>query len=128
MTNEELVSKPRDVDEYIANSAAEARPTLEELRAMVRAAVPQAEEGISWGVPFYRYHGALAGFAVYTKHVSFGLGAGVLQSRDREVLEDKGYTTGKRTIQIRFDQSVPATVIRRILKAQAEMNEAARSD
>jgi uncharacterized protein YdhG (YjbR/CyaY superfamily) len=122
------VSKPRDVDEYIANSAAEARPKLDELRAIVRATVPQAEEGISWSVPFYRYHGALAGFAVYKNHVSFGLGAGLLQSSDRKLLEDKGYATGKRTIQIRFDQSVPATVIRRILKEQAEMNEAARSD
>lgn len=119
--------RPKDVDAYIANSAGEARPKLEELRELIRATVPEADEGISWGVPFYRYHGALAGLAAYKRHVSFGLGAGVLQSKDRKALEDKGYTTGKRTIRIKFDQRVPTAVIERILTAQAEMNEAARA-
>jgi HSP20 family molecular chaperone IbpA len=52
---------------------------------------PEAEEGISWGEPFYKYHGELAGFAAYKNHVSFGFGAAVLQSKDRKTLEKKGY-------------------------------------
>ncbi len=56
--------------------------------------IPKVEEGISWGVPFYKYHGELAGFAAYKKYVSFGFGAGVLQSEDHKMLEEKGYKTG----------------------------------
>ena len=82
--DEERVAKPKDVDSYIANSASEARPILEELRKVIKSTVPDVEEGISWGVPFYRYHGALAGFAAYKNHVSFGVGADVLQGNDRE--------------------------------------------
>ena len=39
---------------------------------IIRSAVPDAEETISWPVPFYRRNGALGGYAAYKKHVSFG--------------------------------------------------------
>jgi uncharacterized protein YdhG (YjbR/CyaY superfamily) len=118
------MSKPKDVDSYIANSSEKARPILEEIRTIVKSTIPKAEEGISWGVPFYKYHGALAGFAVYKNHVSLGFRAAELQSKDREMLEERGYKTGKKTMQIKFDQKVPTTAIKKILKAQAKMNEA----
>lgn len=116
--------KPKDVDSYIARSAVEARPILEELRAIFKSTLPDVEEKISWAVPFYSLHGAaLGGYAVYESHVSFGC-AGVLPAKDREALERKGYKTGKKTIRIRFDQEVPATAIEKILRAQAKINEA----
>jgi uncharacterized protein YdhG (YjbR/CyaY superfamily) len=113
---------PPDVDAYIAAAPPEARPTLEELRSVIRSAVPGVEEGISWGVPFYRHHGALAGFAAYARHVSFGLAA-ALDAEDRRVLEDAGYRTGKKTVQIGFDQDVPAAAVSRMLAARARANE-----
>ena len=116
----------KDVDSYIASSAIESRPKLKEIRKIIRSTVPKAEEKISWGIPFYKYHGLLAGFAVFKNHVTFGL-AFVLQSKDRTMLEKKGYMTGKKTIQIRFDQKMPTAAIQRILKAKARMNEAKRA-
>ena len=121
-----MKSLAKNVDEYIASAPKEARPKLMEIRAVIKSAAPKAEEGINWGVPFYKYHGALVGFAVYKNHVSFG-GAAVLQSEDREMLEEKGYKTGSKTIQIKFDQKVPATAIRQILRAQAKLNRAERA-
>ncbi len=115
-----------DVDSYIASSEPEARPTLNELRKLIKSTIPKAEESISWGVPFYKHHGLLAGFAVFKNHVSFGL-AFVLEDGVREELTEKGYTTGKKTVQIRFDQKVPTTAITQILKAKATMNEAKRT-
>lgn len=114
------MSKPETVDAYIAHSAGEARPIMEELREIITSTIPEAEEGISWNVPIYKYHGILAGFDAAMHHVSFG--ADALQGKDREVLEEKGYKTGKKTIQIRFGQKVPAAVIKKILKEQAKMN------
>src|SRR3989338_11568293 len=108
-------SKPKDVDSYISNSGREARPKLEEIRKIIKSTIPKVEEGISWGVPFYKYHGVLAGFAAFKNHVSFGFWA-FLQSEDRKTLEKKGYITVKKTIQIKFDQKVPATAIKQILK------------
>jgi uncharacterized protein YdhG (YjbR/CyaY superfamily) len=113
----------KNVDDYIASSSKEARPTLEELRKVILLAVPNVEEGISWGVPFYRDHGLLAGFAVFTNHVSFGL-AFPIENSVRKSLEEKGYKTGNKTVQIRFDQQVPVMAIKHILKARVVINKA----
>lgn len=121
------MAKPKDVDSYIANSRIEAHTTLQKIRKIIKSTIPNAEEGISWGVPFYKYHGDLAGFAAYKNHVSFGFGAAVLQSEDRKMLEKKGYIIGKGTIQIKFDQKVPSKEIKKILEAKAKMNETKRA-
>ncbi len=115
----------KNVDDYIAGSAKESRAKLEELRKVIKSAVPKAEETISWGIPFYKYQGILAGFAVFKNHVSFGLSY-ALDSKLREDLAKKGYPTGSKTIQIRFDQKVPATAIKKMLKERAKINEAKR--
>jgi len=111
----------KNVDAYIASSPKEARPKLKELRAVIRAAAPKAEEGISWGVPFYKYQGLLAGFAALKNHIDFGL-AFALENKDRKALAKKGYITGKKTIRIKFDQKVPVAVIRQMLKTRTKMN------
>ena len=116
----------KDVDEFIASSAPEARHKLQEVREVIKSTVPSAEESISWGVPFYKYHGVLAGFAPKKRHISFGL-VTVLTAKERETLEKKGYPTGSKTIQIKFDQPVPTAEIRQILKAKAKMNEAQKN-
>jgi uncharacterized protein YdhG (YjbR/CyaY superfamily) len=116
----------KDVDDYIASSDKKALPKLKELRKLVKSAIPDAEEKISWGMPFYWYHGALAGFCAFKNHVGFGF-TFVLQNEDRKMLEEEGYTTGKKTLQIRFDQKVPVAVMKKMLKAKAEANEAKRA-
>ena len=118
--------KAKDVDSYIADSGREAGLKLKEIQKIIKSTIPKVEEGISWGVPFYKYHGALAGFAAFKNHVSFGFCV-VLQSKDREMLGKKGYITGKKTIQIKFDQKVPATAIKQILKSKAKINEVKRA-
>lgn len=115
--------KAKDVDSYIASSDLEARPHLLELRKIIKSTVPKAQEKISWGVPFYWYHGALIGFSAFKQHVGFGFSF-AFQDKDREIFEKKGYSTGKKTVQIKFDQKVPIAEIKQILKAQAKMNEA----
>lgn len=120
--------KAKDVDSYIANSGIEARPHLKALRKIIKSTIPEVEEKINWGVPWYRYHGMLAGFAAYKNHVSFGpVWSVVLQGKDRKELLEKGYKIGKKIIQIRFDQKVPATEIKQMLKAQAKINVAKKA-
>ena len=112
------MSNSKDVDSYIANSSRDARPILKELRKIIKLTIPKVEEKISWGVPFYRYNGELGGYAVYKNHVSFGCGGANLKSKEREMFEKKGYKTGQKTIQIKFDQEVPSTLIKQILKSK----------
>lgn len=118
--------KPKDVDYYIANSNAQARAIMVELRKMIRSIIPEAEEVISWNVPSYKYHGILARFSVAKQHVSLGLDT--LQVKDRETLEEKGYKTGKKTVQIKFGQKVPVSVLKKCLKVQARINEVKKNN
>lgn len=118
--------KAKNVDEYIASSPKESRLKLEELRSVIKSTIPKVDEKISWGVPFYRYYGALVGFATFKNHVSFGLGSAGLRDNDRKRLLQRGYVTGKKIIQIKFDQKLPLTEIKQILKKQAETNETKR--
>ena len=110
----------KDVDEYIANSAKEARSVMEEIRKIIKSTVPEAEERIAWNVPNYKLHGVLAGFAAYTKHVSLGFSENGLSDEERKSFEDKGYKTGKGTVQIKFDQEVPKKIIEKALKSHSK--------
>ncbi len=115
-------SRVRDVDTYISQSGELARPHLTELRKIIQSTVPDAEEKIWYNVPFYFYYGELVGFDAFTKHVSFGIGAEVFDDDYRALLEDKGYKTGKGTFQITFDQKIPTTIIKQLLKAKVKFN------
>jgi uncharacterized protein YdhG (YjbR/CyaY superfamily) len=113
----------KDVDTYIANSGESARKILEELRKIIKSAVPKADEMILWGYPFYKYHGILAGMTEYKKHVSIQFGS-VLPEEEKTSLEKKGYSLGAKRIQISLDGKVPASEIKNILQKQAKSNEA----
>ena len=49
---------PTSVEAYIAAQPAAAQPRLTELRAIIRAAVPDAAEIIRYGMPTYRCAGS----------------------------------------------------------------------
>lgn len=117
--------KAEDVDDYIARSDPEAWPVMKEIRRVIKSTVPGAEESISWGIPFYKYHGLLAGFSVFKNHVGFGF-ADRLSEDLREELERQGYTSGAKTVQIKFEQKIPVKIIKQILTAKVLGNEANR--
>ena len=113
--------KPETIKDFIDGSPEESQKIMVELRQLMESTVPDAEGGISWNVPIYKYHGILAGFSLAKKHVSFGID--LLSTEMREVLEEKGYKTGKKTIQIKFDQEVPFTELKQLILEQAKSNE-----
>jgi uncharacterized protein YdhG (YjbR/CyaY superfamily) len=113
--------KPETIEDYISTSLSESQEIMLELKSLIESTVPESKGGISWNVPIYKYHGILAGFDVAKKHVSFGIDC--LNEEDRKFLNEKGYKTGKSTIQIKFDQKVPKTIIKKLINKQAKLNE-----
>src|SRR5690606_12687062 len=102
-------------------SPEESQGIMLKLKKLIEATEPNAESGISWNVPIYKYNGILAGFSLAKKHVSFGIDS--LTTKARNILEEKGYKTGEKTIQIKFDQNVPSEEIEQLIKEQAKLNE-----
>lgn len=110
------------VEAYIKNAHEVAQPILKSIRTIITTTIPEAEERIAWNVPNYRLNGVITGFAVYSKHVSLGFSEGGLSKEEKSMFESKGYKTGKGTVQIKFDQQVPADEIKLTLLRHAKLN------
>jgi hypothetical protein len=55
------------VDEYLADVSEPARGTLKKVRAPIRSTAPsETAEGISWGMPMFKYKGMLLGIAAFS--------------------------------------------------------------
>ena len=127
MAKRARTTKPRarTVDEYLAALDDDKRAALERLRRTIRAAVPRAEECISYQLPAFRLDGRiLVWFGAGANHCAFYPGA-VVQAHVRE-LED--YETSKGTIRFQPDHPLPAALVRNLVKARvAAIVEAAES-
>lgn len=115
-------SKAPTVDAFVAEAATEARPVLEQIRTVIKAAVPGVEETMGYGKPYYKYHGWMTGITLYTKHLGVEIWDG-LSAEDRQALEALGYKTGSKNFQIQYDQAVPVDLLTRLVKGQAKRNE-----
>ena len=111
----------RAVDAYIEAAPKAAQPMLSQLRELIKAAAPMAEERISYGMPFYEYHGRLVYFGGYRNHVGFyaaipdkGLYAGEL----------KKYLDAKSTIRFPLGHPLPVALVTKVVKARVKENEA----
>jgi uncharacterized protein YdhG (YjbR/CyaY superfamily) len=62
----------QQIDEYLTTLDEPKRGTLAQLRATIAAIVPDAEQGISYGLPAFKLRGkTIAGFAAFTHHLSY---------------------------------------------------------
>lgn len=114
-------SAPKNTDEYLARVPEPARTTLNKIRATIRSVVPpEATEAISYGMPAFRYKGALVWFAAFSDHCSFFPTAAVIEEFKDEL---KNYSTSKGTIHFPLDQPLPAALVKKMVKARVAANE-----
>lgn len=110
---------PATVDEYIAASAPAARSFLEEIRRVVRAEAPEAEEFISYRMPAFKQHGILIYFAAFKHHIGvFPPVSG--DARLEKALEP--YAGPKGNLRFPMDRPIPYSLIRRIVKLKLKQN------
>ena len=107
----------KDVDNYLAAVSEPARSTLNTIRATIRSAVPpEATEGISYGIPVFKYKGALVWFAAFSKHCSFFPGSLAAIAASKNELKD--YQTSKGTIRFPLDKPPSAAFVKKLVKAR----------
>src|ERR1700694_559374 len=111
-------SVPKSVDEYIAVQPEPMRAKLEQLRAAIRRAIPDAVEGIGYRMPGYKLHGKpMLYFAGFKEHYSLFAASGTFFT----ALEDelRGYEMRKGTDRFPLTKPVPVKLISRIAKLRA---------
>lgn len=104
--------KPKTIDEYIQAQDEEKQGDLQYLRQILRDALPEAEERISWSMPtFWRKHNILH-FAASRNHIGFYPGPAAVEQFAEEL---KDYQTSKGTIRIPYGK-IDAALIEKIAK------------
>ena len=103
---------PRTVDEYIAASFPEVQPLLKKIRQTVRAAAPQAQETISYGMPAVKQHGIVVYFAAFKKHIRLYPPV----RGDARLMQDAAVFAGdKGNLKFPLGKPVPYDLIRRVV-------------
>ena len=107
---------PKDVDEYLAAAREPARSILQKMRAAIRSVVPaEAAEIISYRIPAFKHKKVLVWYAAFSDHCSLFPTAAVIAAFKKEL---RGYITSKGTIHFPLDKPLPATLLRKLVKAR----------
>lgn len=116
-----MAGKSRTIDEYLAALSEDKRAALEKLRKTIKAAAPGAEECISYQLPAFRLDGkVLLGFGATSKHCALYLMSGSTVEAHKDELA--GYDTSKGTIRFQADKPLPATLVRKLVRARIVEN------
>ena len=103
--------KPESIDKYISGQVESVRPRLQLIRETIHAAIPDAQEKISWSMPTFWKGQNLIHFAAFKKHIGLYPGG-----EATEVFADRltGFDTSKGTIRLPHNKDLPLELIRDI--------------
>jgi uncharacterized protein YdhG (YjbR/CyaY superfamily) len=113
------MTKPANTHNYISGFSKETQEVLEQMRAIIKSAAPQAEEVISYGIPAFKLNGILVFFAAYDKHIGFYPTPSGVGAFKEELSVYKG---AKGSVQFPLDKPLPAKLITKIVKFRVMEN------
>ena len=103
-----------EVDAYLAALDEPERSTLQALRRTILEIEPEAEEGISYGVPAFRLQGkVVAGFAAFKNHLSYLPHSGSVFPELGDELA--GYTMSSGALRFPLDRPLPKSLVERLI-------------
>lgn len=109
----------KSIDEYIAAFPEEIQNKLEEVRKIIRAAVPDAKEVISYQIPCFNLNGPILYFSAYKKHLTLSAPPPTFEVFKEELAS---YKTSISAVQLPYDQPIPKALITKIAKYRAAEN------
>ena len=98
---------------------------MERLRKTIRAAAPDATEKISYAMPAFEHGGRiLVYYSAFADHYSLFVATGAV----KEALgaELTPYLSGKGTIRFSWDERLPVSLVKEVVKVRLQENAARR--
>lgn len=121
-----MAGRANPIDGYLAGLPAGQRAALGRLRRAIRAAAPDAEECLSYGMPAFRLGKVVAGFAAYRKHLSYFPFSGTTLPAHAGLL--RGWERTKSALHFTPERPLPASLVRTLVRARiAEIGEKGRA-
>ncbi|WP_221584003.1 iron chaperone [Microbacterium sp. G2-8] len=106
-----------DHDSYIAAAPEAFRPVLDHLRALLREALPDAEEMTAYNMPGFRIQGTVvASYAAFTKQVGLYVLAPAISAHAEE-LSEAGFRASKTGVTFSPRKPVPDDLVIRLARA-----------
>jgi len=107
------------VDGFFAKQPPQLRAILDELRALIQAAAPDATATLKWGMPFYTRGGEMmCAMAAFKSHVNLILPGPPGTYADPDGRLEGGGTTGKH-LKLRAVDDLPRATVRGWLRTAA---------
>ena len=107
------------IPEYISEQDEAIQPRLTEIYSTIRAAIPEAEERISWGMPTFWKGRNIIHFAAAKKHIGIYPGPDAIVEFADRLTE---YKTSKGAIQLPNNKPLPLELLTSIAKRCYEKN------
>jgi uncharacterized protein YdhG (YjbR/CyaY superfamily) len=107
------------IDEYIATFPEETQKILRELRAVIKAAAPDAQEKISYQMPTFFLKGNLVHFAAWKNHIGFYPTSSGTLTFQREL---SIYESAKGSVKFPIDKPLPFELVSEIVKFRVAEN------
>ncbi|MCX6048740.1 MAG: DUF1801 domain-containing protein [Chloroflexi bacterium] len=107
------------IDEYIATFPEAIQKILEELRATIKAAAPDATEKISYQMPTFAQKGNLVHFAAFKHHIGLYGASGAIPAFKDELFM---YAGEKGALKFPLDKPLPLALISKIITFRVAEN------
>ena len=108
-----------EIDQYLDALEEPKRTTLARLRQTILDILPEAERGISCGVPAFKVAGrTIAGFAAFKNHLSYLPHSGSVFPQLRDELT--GYSTTSGALRFRIDQPLPVSLVEKLIAVRLQ--------
>lgn len=106
----------KTVAEYLSRVPEPARSTLNRVRAAIRSVVPaDSMEILSYGIPAFKSKKVLIWYAAFSNHCSLFPTASVIEMFKDELAD---YRISKGTIHFPTDKPLPATLVKKMVRAR----------
>ena len=109
----------QEIDRYLDALEEPKRSTLALLRQRILDVIPEAEQGIAYGVPAFKLQGkTIAGFAAFKNHLSYLPHSGSVFPQLKDELKD--YSTSAGALRFDIGYALPAPLVEKLIAVRVQ--------
>ena len=108
-----------EIDAYLAAQSDRDRLPLVKIREIIRKALPEADEAISYQMPSFKYHGVIVWYAPSKNHYAIYMPPKFLVQFKEQL---SAYSQTKSAIHFDYNKPVPEALITEMVVAAAREN------
>ena len=113
------LKNPTSVSAYINAAPIKGRKYLKQMRKCIRSEAPGAKEELKWGMPAFSYSRILVIYGAFKNHIGFYPTTSAIKKFSKELKKYKG---ARGSVQFPYDESLPLSLIKKIVKFRVKEN------